>query len=188
MQRNRWADVRILALHSVWYTYFLLLHKGVNESFIVLKPKPFQRSHTCSSSVFILHCDSWALHHHIWMMIKISLYPSQTKLGRGFWRAVGEVVKSNADMDFLSSTRSNPVYHFDSERVDSAMGMLRQIWAQTLLSVRAKEYQRARHSLGQLFHSLQVNSSTVKDVHTWKFIPYFQLLACCRATKANYWQ
>uniref|UniRef100_A0A8C9Y8I4 von Willebrand factor A domain containing 7 n=1 Tax=Sander lucioperca TaxID=283035 RepID=A0A8C9Y8I4_SANLU len=79
----------------------------------------------------------------------------QTKLGRGFWRAVGEVVKSNADMDFLSSTRSNPVYHFDSERVDSAMGMLRQIWAQTLLSVRAKEYQRARHSLGQLFHSLQ---------------------------------
>ncbi|XP_078102749.1 von Willebrand factor A domain-containing protein 7 [Sander vitreus] len=79
----------------------------------------------------------------------------QTKLGRGFWRAVGEVVKSNADMDFLSSTRSNPVYHFDSERVDSAMGMLRQIWAQTLLSVRAKEYQSARHSLGQLFHSLQ---------------------------------
>ncbi|KAF1393792.1 hypothetical protein PFLUV_G00019720 [Perca fluviatilis] len=79
----------------------------------------------------------------------------QTKLGRGFWRAVGEVVKYNVDMDFLSSTRSNPVYHFDSERVDSAMGMLRQIWAQTLLSVRAKEYQSARRSLGQLFHSLQ---------------------------------
>ncbi|XP_070685549.1 von Willebrand factor A domain-containing protein 7 [Pempheris klunzingeri] len=76
-------------------------------------------------------------------------------LGRGFWRAVGEVVKSNAAMDFLSSTRSDPVYHFDSERVDSAMVMLRQFWAQTLLSVRAKEYQSARHSLGQLFHSLQ---------------------------------
>ncbi|XP_034723657.1 von Willebrand factor A domain-containing protein 7-like [Etheostoma cragini] len=79
----------------------------------------------------------------------------QTKLGRGFWRAVGEVVKSNAAMDFLSSTRSNPVYHFDSDHVDSAIGMLRQIWTQTLLSVRAKEYQSARHSLGQLFHSLQ---------------------------------
>ncbi|XP_029301797.1 von Willebrand factor A domain-containing protein 7 [Cottoperca gobio] len=79
----------------------------------------------------------------------------QTRLGRGFWRAVGEVVKSNAAMDFLSSTRSDPVYHFDSERVDSAMEMLRQFWAQTLLSVRAKEYQSARHSLGQLFHSLQ---------------------------------
>ena len=91
------------------------------------------------------------------MMIKISLYPSQIRLGRGFWRAVGEVVKSNAEMDFLSSTRSDPVYHFDSERVDSAMGMLRQFWAQTLLSVRAKEYQSARHSLGQLFHSLQVH-------------------------------
>ncbi|KAJ4935772.1 hypothetical protein JOQ06_017300 [Pogonophryne albipinna] len=79
----------------------------------------------------------------------------QTRLGRGFWRAVREVVKSNAAMDFLSSTRSDPVYHFDSEQVDSAMGMLRQFWAQTLLSVRAKEYQSARHSLGQLFHSLQ---------------------------------
>ncbi|XP_071389668.1 von Willebrand factor A domain-containing protein 7-like [Centroberyx affinis] len=79
----------------------------------------------------------------------------QIGLGRGFWRAVGEVVKSNAAMDFLSSTRSDPVYHFDSERVDSAMVMLRQFWAQTLLSVRAKEYQSARHSLGQLFHSLQ---------------------------------
>ncbi|XP_056297174.1 von Willebrand factor A domain-containing protein 7 [Pseudoliparis swirei] len=79
----------------------------------------------------------------------------QTRMGRGFWRAVGEVVKSNAAMDFLNSTRSDPVYHFDSERVDSAMGLLRQFWAQTLLSVRAKEYQSARHSLGQLFHSLQ---------------------------------
>ncbi|XP_054454261.1 von Willebrand factor A domain-containing protein 7 [Anoplopoma fimbria] len=79
----------------------------------------------------------------------------ETRLGRGFCRAVGEVVQSNAAMDFLSSTRSDPVYHFDSERVDSAMGMLRQFWAQTLLSVRAKEYQTARHSLGQLFHSLQ---------------------------------
>ncbi|KAG8002177.1 von Willebrand factor A domain-containing protein 7 [Nibea albiflora] len=79
----------------------------------------------------------------------------QTRLGRGFWRAVGEVVKSNVAMDFLSSTRSNPIYHFDSERINSSMGMLRQFWVQTLLSIRAKEYQSARHSLGQLFHSLQ---------------------------------
>lgn len=93
------------------------------------------------------------------MMIK---HPSQVRLGRGFWRAVGEVVKSNAAMDSLSSTKSDPVYHFDSERVDSAMGMLRQFWSQTLLSVRAKEYQSARQSLGQLFHALQVHSSTVK--------------------------
>lgn len=88
------------------------------------------------------------------------MFPLQTRLGRGFWRAVGEVVKANAAMDFLSTTRSDPVYHFDSERVDSAMVMLRQLWAQTLLSVRAKEYQSARHSLGQLFHSLQVHNST----------------------------
>uniref|UniRef100_A0A8D2ZG30 von Willebrand factor A domain containing 7 n=1 Tax=Scophthalmus maximus TaxID=52904 RepID=A0A8D2ZG30_SCOMX len=79
----------------------------------------------------------------------------RARLGRGFWRAMGEVVKANAAMDFVSSTRSDPVYHFDSERVDSAVTMLRQFWAQTVLSVRAKEYQSARHSLGQLFHSLQ---------------------------------
>ncbi|KAM9801358.1 von Willebrand factor A domain-containing protein 7 [Neosynchiropus ocellatus] len=80
---------------------------------------------------------------------------NQTRLGRGFWRAVGEVAKSNAAMDFLSSTRSDPVYHFDSEQVESAMVMLRQFWAHTLLSVRANEYPKARSSLGQLFHSLQ---------------------------------
>lgn len=66
-------------------------------------------------------------------------------------------MKSNAEMDFLSSTKSDPVYHFDSEQVDGAMMMLRQLWAQTLLSVRAKEYQSTRRSLGQLFHSLQVH-------------------------------
>lgn len=76
-------------------------------------------------------------------------------LGRGFWRAVGEVVKSNAAMDFLSSTRSNPVYHFDSERIEDAIKMLQQFQSQTLLSVRANDYQGARYSLGQLFHSLQ---------------------------------
>ncbi|KAK7906764.1 hypothetical protein WMY93_015376 [Mugilogobius chulae] len=79
----------------------------------------------------------------------------QSGLGRGFWRAVGEVVKSNAAMDFLSSTRSDPVYHFDSEQWDGAMAVLRQMWTQTLLSLKAREYQSARHSLGQLFHSLQ---------------------------------
>ncbi|XP_067102530.1 von Willebrand factor A domain-containing protein 7 [Osmerus mordax] len=79
----------------------------------------------------------------------------KSDLGRGFWRAVGEVVKSNAAMDFLSSTRSNPVYHFDSERIEDAIQMLQLLQSQTVLSVQAKDYQGARHSLGQLFHSLQ---------------------------------
>ncbi|XP_028855507.1 LOW QUALITY PROTEIN: von Willebrand factor A domain-containing protein 7-like [Denticeps clupeoides] len=79
----------------------------------------------------------------------------QAGLGRGFWRSVREVVHSNAAMDFLSSTRSDPVYHFDSERVEGAMEMLREFWAQTVLLAKAKEYQGARHNLGQLFHSLQ---------------------------------
>ncbi|XP_061683678.1 von Willebrand factor A domain-containing protein 7 [Syngnathoides biaculeatus] len=79
----------------------------------------------------------------------------KTRLGRGFWRALGEVVHANADMDFLSTTRSDPVYHFDSERVDGATAMLRTFWARTLLSARANEHQSARRSLGRLFHSLQ---------------------------------
>ncbi|KAF4101637.1 hypothetical protein G5714_018069 [Onychostoma macrolepis] len=78
-----------------------------------------------------------------------------TGLGRGFWHAVGEVASANAEMDFLSSTCSDPVYHFDSERVEGATQMLREFWGRTVLQTQAKEYQGARRSLGQLFHSLQ---------------------------------
>ncbi|XP_016334672.1 von Willebrand factor A domain-containing protein 7-like, partial [Sinocyclocheilus anshuiensis] len=78
-----------------------------------------------------------------------------TGLGRGFWHAMGEVASANAEMDFLSSTCSDPVYHFDSERVEGATQMLREFWGQTVLLTQAKEYQGARRSLGQLFHSLQ---------------------------------
>ncbi|KAF6721633.1 von Willebrand factor A domain-containing protein 7 [Oryzias melastigma] len=84
-----------------------------------------------------------------------ALAEDEVRLGRAFWRAVGEVVSSNADTDFTTSTQSNPVYHFDSERIKDSIAMLRQLWTQTVLSVRAKEYQSARYSLGQLFHSLQ---------------------------------
>ncbi|KAJ7995231.1 hypothetical protein DPEC_G00242390, partial [Dallia pectoralis] len=58
----------------------------------------------------------------------------QAGLGRMYWRTVGEVVHSNAAMDFLSSTRSDPIYHFDSERMEEAIEMLREFWDQTLLS------------------------------------------------------
>nr|XP_055030758.1 von Willebrand factor A domain-containing protein 7 [Misgurnus anguillicaudatus]XP_055030759.1 von Willebrand factor A domain-containing protein 7 [Misgurnus anguillicaudatus] len=78
-----------------------------------------------------------------------------TGLGRGFWHAVGDVARTNADMDFLSATRSDPIYHFDSERVTGATEMLREFWKQTVLLTKSKEYQGARQSLGQLFHSLQ---------------------------------
>ncbi|XP_048836896.1 von Willebrand factor A domain-containing protein 7 isoform X1 [Brienomyrus brachyistius] len=81
--------------------------------------------------------------------------PLQDRLGREFWHAVGEVVRANAAMDFLSATRSDPVYHFDSEHVEEAAAMLREFWVQTLFSVQAKKYQGARQSLGQLLHSLQ---------------------------------
>ncbi|KAJ3591363.1 hypothetical protein NHX12_009308 [Muraenolepis orangiensis] len=89
----------------------------------------------------------------------------QSRLGRGFWSAVGEVVTSNAAMDFLSSTRSDPVFHFDSERVEGATAALRQAWAQTLLSLGAGQHQSARRSLGQLFHSLQPEEPAVPLAH-----------------------
>lgn len=79
-----------------------------------------------------------------------------TGLGRGFWHAVGEVARANADMDFLSTMRSDPVYHFDSESVEGATQMLREFWSQTVLLTQSKDYQGARRNLGQLFHSLQV--------------------------------
>ncbi|KAM4566746.1 von Willebrand factor A domain-containing protein 7 isoform 1-T2 [Odontesthes bonariensis] len=100
----------------------------------------------------------------------------ETRLGRGFWRAVREVVNSNAAMDFLNSTKSDPVYHFDSEHVEGSISMLRQFWTQIVLSVRAKEYQSARYSLGQLFHSLQDFYSHSNWVEMGKRSIYLHLL------------
>ncbi|KAL7879064.1 hypothetical protein AOLI_G00100380 [Acnodon oligacanthus] len=101
---------------------------------------------------------------------------SQAGLGRAFWQAVGEVVSANAAMDFLSSTRSDPVYHFDSERVEEAMQMLRDFWKQTILLIQKKEYEAARHSLGQLFHSLQDFYSHSNWVEMGQYSEYLHLL------------
>ncbi|XP_029571613.1 von Willebrand factor A domain-containing protein 7 isoform X1 [Salmo trutta] len=124
---NFWSRVLTLSLDS--YTHQFITEQGV-----------------LNVTLETLSMDNTHQHRHT---------QEQAGLGRGFWHAVGEVVRSNAAMDFLSSTRSDPVYHFDSERVEESIAMLRQFWAQTLLSARAKEYQGARHSLGQLLHSLQ---------------------------------
>ncbi|KAK5607534.1 hypothetical protein CRENBAI_016813 [Crenichthys baileyi] len=100
----------------------------------------------------------------------------EIRLGRGFWRAVRDVVNSNTNVDFMSSTKHDPVYHFDSERVDSSIAMLRQIWTQIVLSIRAKEYESARYSLGQLFHSLQDFYSHSNWVEMGKRSVYLHLL------------
>ncbi|KAK1785333.1 hypothetical protein P4O66_018719, partial [Electrophorus voltai] len=76
-------------------------------------------------------------------------------LGRGFWRSVADVVRANADVDFGSTTRADPAYHFDSERVDESTQVLREFWKQTLLLAQEKEHQQARRSLGRLLHTLQ---------------------------------
>ncbi|KAM4742986.1 von Willebrand factor A domain-containing protein 7 isoform 1-T5 [Anableps anableps] len=97
-------------------------------------------------------------------------------LSRVFWRAVRDVVNSNTNMDFLSSTRSDPIYHFDSERLDGSIALLREFWTQIVLSVQAKEYERARYSLGQLFHSLQDFYSHSNWVEMGKKSIYLHLL------------
>ncbi|XP_054884330.1 von Willebrand factor A domain-containing protein 7 [Poeciliopsis prolifica] len=97
-------------------------------------------------------------------------------LGRGFCRAVKDVVNSNADVDFKSATKGDPVYHFDSERIDDSIAKLREVWTQIILSVRAKEYVRARHSLGQLFHALQDFYSHSNWVEMGKKSIYLHLL------------
>uniref|UniRef100_A0A4W4HHR2 von Willebrand factor A domain containing 7 n=1 Tax=Electrophorus electricus TaxID=8005 RepID=A0A4W4HHR2_ELEEL len=81
--------------------------------------------------------------------------PAQVGLGRGFWRSVADVVRANADVDFGSTTRADPAYHFDSERVDESTQVLREFWKQTLLLAQEKEHQQARRSLGRLLHTLQ---------------------------------
>lgn len=75
-----------------------------------------------------------------------------------------DVVNSNADMDLKSGTAANPVYHFDSERIDDSIAKLREFWTQIILSVRAKEYASARHSLGQLSHALQVQTEPGSEI------------------------
>ncbi|XP_015196502.2 von Willebrand factor A domain-containing protein 7 isoform X1 [Lepisosteus oculatus] len=88
---------------------------------------------------------------------------------KAFWQAVSEVVRANAHMDFRSEMQSNPVYHFDSERIQGARDLLRWRWIQTLDSIRARDYQGAREGLGYLLHSLQdfySHSNWVEMGHT----------------------
>ncbi|XP_012738317.2 von Willebrand factor A domain-containing protein 7 isoform X1 [Fundulus heteroclitus] len=100
----------------------------------------------------------------------------EIRLGRGFWRAMRDVVNSNANMDFLKSTRSDPIYHFDSERIDGSIAKLREFWTKIVVSTRAKEYESARGSLGQLFHSLQDFYSHSNWVEMGKRSIYLHLL------------
>lgn len=83
-----------------------------------------------------------------------------------FWHAVGEVVRANGDTDFDNGMEYDPIYHFDSERVDAAIEKLREYWNQTVLLAKAKEYQRAREDLGKLFHSLQVKDGYSSNIDT----------------------
>ncbi|KAF5905479.1 von Willebrand factor A domain-containing protein 7-like, partial [Clarias magur] len=98
------------------------------------------------------------------------------ELGRAFWKSMGEVVNANAAMDFLSSTRSDPVYHFDSERVEGSIEMMRNFWKQVLLLAQKKDYQGARYIMGQLLHGLQDFYSHSNWVEMGQQTEYLHLL------------
>ncbi|XP_056396772.1 von Willebrand factor A domain-containing protein 7 [Hyla sarda] len=74
---------------------------------------------------------------------------------RPFRAAMREIVGANANMDFLSGTRNDPVRHFDSERVRQGNSLLLRSREDLLRSIGAKEYEGAREILGQILHSLQ---------------------------------
>ncbi|XP_076849339.1 von Willebrand factor A domain-containing protein 7 isoform X3 [Brachyhypopomus gauderio] len=96
----------------------------------------------------------------------------QADLGRGFWLAVSDVVRANADMDFGSSTREDPAYHFDSELVEEATQVVRGFWKQTILMAQ-EEHQEARRSLGRLLHTLQdfySHSNWVEMGHRFEYL------------------
>ncbi|XP_046720564.1 von Willebrand factor A domain-containing protein 7 isoform X2 [Silurus meridionalis] len=100
----------------------------------------------------------------------------QVNLGRTFWISIGEVVRANAEMDFQSSTRSDPVYHFDSERVEESMKMMRDFWKQAVLLTRKKDYQGARYIMGRLLHGLQDFYSHSNWVEMGQHSEYLHLL------------
>ncbi|KAM4697003.1 von Willebrand factor A domain-containing protein 7 [Rhinophrynus dorsalis] len=74
---------------------------------------------------------------------------------RQFRASLRQIVSANANMDFLNGTRSDPLCHFDSERVMQGNRLLLRAREEMLLSLRAKEYEGARERLGQILHSLQ---------------------------------
>ncbi|KAK6469988.1 von Willebrand factor A domain-containing protein 7 isoform X1 [Huso huso] len=83
-------------------------------------------------------------------------YGSQETVStKQYQQAMSEIVQANAAMDFLSSTRSDPQLHFDSERLKEASAMLQSIRHLAVQSLQAGDESGARHRLGSLLHSLQ---------------------------------
>ncbi|TSK38357.1 von Willebrand factor A domain-containing protein 7 [Bagarius yarrelli] len=112
----------------------------------------------------------------IYMMPEYAGGQEQVELGRAFWKSMAEVVSANAEMDFLSSTRSDPVYHFDSERVEESTEMIRNFWKQAVLLTQEKDYREARYILGQLLHGLQDFYSHSNWVEMGQHAEYLHLL------------
>ncbi|XP_075439231.1 von Willebrand factor A domain-containing protein 7-like, partial [Ascaphus truei] len=91
----------------------------------------------------------------------LEAYFGQGVSSRQFRASMRQIVSANANMDFLSGTRSDPLYHFDSERVRQGNRLLLRAREGLLGAQRAGDYEGAREKLGQILHSLQVMCDSV---------------------------
>ncbi|MEQ2167580.1 hypothetical protein GOODEAATRI_005490 [Goodea atripinnis] len=95
------------------------------------------------ASILFLASPCKGFFPNLWSKVLILSWDSYTH------QYITEQAICNVTLEVLRDTTKQ------DERVDSSIAMLRQIWTQIVLSIRAKEYESARNSLGQLFHSLQ---------------------------------
>ncbi|XP_061475252.1 von Willebrand factor A domain-containing protein 7 isoform X2 [Rhineura floridana] len=101
-----------------------------------------------------------------------------------FRGAVAQVANANAAMDFINTTRDDPVLHFDSELIRSTNAWLLQTRKELLQAVSSEQYVIARDKLGQLFHTLQDFYSHSNWVELGHRQPHPHLLQPGREIKA----
>ncbi|KAM4641217.1 LOW QUALITY PROTEIN: von Willebrand factor A domain-containing protein 7, partial [Discoglossus pictus] len=76
-------------------------------------------------------------------------------VSRQFRDSLRQIVSSNANMDFLSGTRSDPLCHFDSESLMQGNRRLLDARQEMLGTLMARTYEGGTERLGQMLHSLQ---------------------------------
>ncbi|XP_063287457.1 von Willebrand factor A domain-containing protein 7 [Pelobates fuscus] len=116
-------------------------------------------------------------------------YFGEEASARQFRASMQQIVNANANMDFFSGTRDDPLCHFDSERLLSGNSRLLRSREKLLEAVIAKDYEGARQKLGQILHSLQDFYSHTnwvemgnKDINTDLASPGKQVNSLARAS------
>nr|KAF6276827.1 von Willebrand factor A domain containing 7 [Myotis myotis] len=74
---------------------------------------------------------------------------------RRFRAALGEVSRANAAQDFLPTSRNDPDWHFDAERLGQGRTRLVGALREALVAAQAGDHALARQRLGAALHALQ---------------------------------